>query len=405
MEIDLLNPERAAWELIRPRAILITLLKAIALLFVLPGAFIGMFVVFYKIGEDIRSHILLAIVVAGPLLLWLALALLNMAYDRFLGSEAVSYQGAVLANLFPMVLVAIVSLIAYLVAGLGLLDGANPSHTLADWGYFYYLLCSPVSAMTHPSPIPLHGWLDHTIAGLMSMLLLGIVYPSVVSIFIQGWRGREVFAGTQLELWAYLMRPVFWFEDFTIRQMNSDLSFQRKPFVKVGGLGYSPWQLWRYLKLTLLLPYRTLVCGNRPHTRRVYKKGDDWAINRLGTSQNIPFLSRMPDMLEMAVGIHHIPNAGQGFTLIFSDGDFFGASIRLERGVEGEEWVQYRWKPWGLVGSESKHGEMFKPLLQEVFKHVPAKIYAQAVKDAPDESSWILRVLIRPWHAWLYGTS
>jgi hypothetical protein len=80
-----------------------------------------------------------------------------------------------------------------------------------------------------------------------------------------------------------------------------------------------------------------------------------------------PFVSGIPEMIERAV--QDIPDAASGFTLIFSENPFPGATIELEwvREEVGGHW--YRW--------QEQEGWLC-PALFHYFPAAPRKIYAQA---------------------------
>jgi hypothetical protein len=188
------------------------------------------------------------------------------------------------------------------------------------------------------------------------------------------------------------------FEEFEIkevaRQMRSNAnieqssspagrSFQRTPFVAVGGHGYTLKQLWRYLYLPWVEAYRRWIVNTRPQQINAYRERGVWLIDdrkadHFGNLHGLPFMEQMPDMIVLAS--RHIPDADKGFTLCFWDRDFFGQSIVLDSRAEEGEWVRYRWKVWGVTGTNVKEGRMRRTALEARFKRPPRQIFVQAKK-------------------------
>ena len=85
-----------------------------------------------------------------------------------------------------------------------------------------------------------------------------------------------------------------------------------------------------------------------------------------------PFVSGMPEIIDLAV--RDIPDAGNGFTLMFSANPFPGATVELEwvREEMGGNW--YRWN--GLEG-------WLCPALFRYFETAPPKLFAQVSPRQP----------------------
>jgi hypothetical protein len=81
-----------------------------------------------------------------------------------------------------------------------------------------------------------------------------------------------------------------------------------------------------------------------------------------------PFVSGMPEIIEQAT--RDIPNAAEGFVLIFSPQPFPGATVELDwvREESGGNW--YRWTATGMEG-------WLCPALFRYFETAPRKLYAQ----------------------------
>jgi hypothetical protein len=81
-----------------------------------------------------------------------------------------------------------------------------------------------------------------------------------------------------------------------------------------------------------------------------------------------PFVAGMPEIIDRAV--QEIPDAGDGFLLIFSASPFPGATVELDRVREelGGHW--YRWAVHAMEG-------WLCPALFHYFETAPAKLYAQ----------------------------
>lgn len=93
---------------------------------------------------------------------------------------------------------------------------------------------------------------------------------------------------------------------------------------------------------------------------------DDPAVGLSGE----PFVAGVPEIIEQAVA--HIPNAEQGFNLIFSTQPFPGATIELRRVREeyGGNW--YEWAGRGMEG-------WLCPALFKYFDQAPERLYCQVL--------------------------
>ncbi len=105
-----------------------------------------------------------------------------------------------------------------------------------------------------------------------------------------------------------------------------------------------------------------------------YKWNGLWVFDdpRVGLDKE-PFVSGMPEIIDAAV--KDIPNAENGFVLIFSANPFPGAEVELEWDREslGGNW--YRWTKTGQEG-------WLCPALFHYFDKAPARLYAQAKPKA-----------------------
>ena len=86
-----------------------------------------------------------------------------------------------------------------------------------------------------------------------------------------------------------------------------------------------------------------------------------------------PFVAGADTLIDMATA--HIPDASEGFVLLFSDGQFPGASIELQRVREefGGHW--YRAPQWNAEG-------WLCPALFKYFEAAPERIYVQVKPKA-----------------------
>jgi hypothetical protein len=103
---------------------------------------------------------------------------------------------------------------------------------------------------------------------------------------------------------------------------------------------------------------------------RPYKSGGVWAFDDADAGLlREPFVAGIPEIIEAAV--RHIPDAEEGFTLIFSASPFPGQQLELEwlREEYGGNW--YRWTATGQEG-------WLCPALFKYFDTAPRRLYAQA---------------------------
>ncbi|NEP11632.1 MAG: hypothetical protein F6K14_15750 [Symploca sp. SIO2C1] len=103
-----------------------------------------------------------------------------------------------------------------------------------------------------------------------------------------------------------------------------------------------------------------------------YRYEQTWVFDdeRVGLVRE-PFVSGIPEMIDLIV--KDIPNADQGFKLLFSQNRFPGYQVELvwEREQYGGHW--YRWQQQNLEG-------WLCPALFKYFSEVPHQIYCQAEK-------------------------
>jgi hypothetical protein len=83
----------------------------------------------------------------------------------------------------------------------------------------------------------------------------------------------------------------------------------------------------------------------------------------------------MPEIIDLAV--REIPDAANGFSLIFSANPFTGAALEMERRREESGGNWYGWN--GMEG-------WLCPALFRYFEKAPAKLYAQAKPRQPQPS-------------------
>jgi hypothetical protein len=100
-----------------------------------------------------------------------------------------------------------------------------------------------------------------------------------------------------------------------------------------------------------------------------YRWNGVWVFDdpRVGLERE-PFVSGIPEIIDLAV--QGIPDAEQGFLLIFSARPFPGATVELD-------WVREEmgghWYRWGVHGMEG----WLCPALFHYFDTAPPKLYAQ----------------------------
>jgi hypothetical protein len=105
-----------------------------------------------------------------------------------------------------------------------------------------------------------------------------------------------------------------------------------------------------------------------------YRSSGMWVFDdpRVGLEKE-PFVAGMPEIIDLAV--RDIPDAAQGFHLIFSANPFPGAIIELEWAREEMSGNWYRWN--AMEG-------WLCPALFHYFESAPSKLYVQV---KPRESS------------------
>jgi hypothetical protein len=135
--IDLLDPAIHRWKLKRTLTLL-TVAKILAALVFFPAMFFGVFLCLWALAALIGS--LPTVALTCVILVLLIVALSRLAYDRWLGDESVSYQGAVLSSLSGILSFAAITLFAFIIADLSLIDGN--SHSLSQWCFYFGNLLS-----------------------------------------------------------------------------------------------------------------------------------------------------------------------------------------------------------------------------------------------------------------------
>src|SRR5215212_9168263 len=109
-----------------------------------------------------------------------------------------------------------------------------------------------------------------------------------------------------------------------------------------------------------------------------YRWNGLWVFDdpRVGLERE-PFVSGIPEIIDRAV--REIPDAEEGFLLIFSASPFPGATVELDRVREelGGHW--YRWDAHGMEG-------WLCPALFHYFETATPKLYAQ-VQARPHEGA------------------
>jgi hypothetical protein len=82
-----------------------------------------------------------------------------------------------------------------------------------------------------------------------------------------------------------------------------------------------------------------------------------------------PFVAGIPEMIDLLV--ERIPNARQGFRLLFSAHPFPGCHVEVEQVSEESGGVWYRW-------AEQDRQGWLCPALLRYFSAAPAKLYCRA---------------------------
>ena len=390
--IDLLDPTTYRWK-VKRHFTLLTVAKILAAILVFPAMFFSVFLVLWALAAVFGSVPI--VVLTCLILLAFIVALSKLVHDRWLGDESVSYQRAVLSSLSGILLFVAISLFAFLVADLKLIDGQI--HSLYEWSFYFSNVLS-YNALAQiagdQSGVSVNHWYSKAVVVTLNAFFYSTVITTIINFVFRSVKHEDNFTGTQLELWAHLLSPALWFEDCEIEETgrlidSSDRKLRtfagrtnrRKAIISVGGYGYAIIQLMRYVKL----PWKmggTYILHRKSPEIRVRKRDDNvWWIEESNVPDlaGNPFLKTMTDMIDFA--IRHFTEAEKGGLVAFrfSEGDFFGSTIVLEKtGLEGD-FILYRWKVWGVKETE-KEGSLYSDLLSKVFpnREPPAQIYVQA---------------------------
>jgi hypothetical protein len=391
--VDLLDPAVFQWKM-RRRFTLLTVAKVLSAIVLCPTLFFSVFLCLWALAALMGS--LPTVTLTCFILLLFIVALSKLAFDRWWGDDSVSFQGAVLSSLSGFLLFAAISLFAFIVAELRLIDGK--SHSLYEWSfYFSNLLSYNVLAQLvgDQARVSANQWHQKAVVVALNFLFYSTVITTLVNFVLRSFKRDIVVTGTQLDLWAHLSSPVYFLEDFDIRETGRLIgtiynnpkatiggTHRRKAIVKVGGYGYPVKQLVRYF----ILPWTSIVRLFRkmptPLLIRVCKIGSAWTIDdsTVPDLRGIPFDECMTEMIDFAT--RHIIIEENGFASIrFSEHDFFGSTIVLEKTGQEGDWILYKWKVWGVNQEDALRGKLYCRLLP--FAQPPAKIYAQATSVTP----------------------
>jgi hypothetical protein len=110
-----------------------------------------------------------------------------------------------------------------------------------------------------------------------------------------------------------------------------------------------------------------------------YRLHGTWVFDdeRVGLEQE-PFVSGIPEIIDMVV--HDIPDAENGFRLLFSAQAFPGYQARLEHVREEYEGNWYRWPEQNMEG-------WLCPALLRYFDTAPRELYCKAEAKERQERS------------------
>lgn len=245
------------------------------------------------------------------------------------------------------------------------------------------------------SGISANEWHRKAIVIGLNVVFYSTVITTTINFVLGSIKREAILTGTQLDLWAHLFSPVYWLEDFEVEETGRFVeahhpdssaiaggTHRRQAIIKVGGYGYPIKQLMRYFTLPWISVGKTLIFRRmpKPILIRVRRIGSVWMIDDSSAPdlQGIPFDECMTAMIDFATRfIVHADNEAVSFR--FSESDFFGSTIVLEKTGREDDWILYRWKVWGVNQEDAMCGKLFCHLLP--FKEPPAKIFVQARKD------------------------
>jgi hypothetical protein len=110
--------------------------------------------------------------------------------------------------------------------------------------------------------------------------------------------------------------------------------------------------------------------ANSIHVILPYRHASSWVFDdvRVGL-QREPFVSGIPQMIDMLVA--DVPNAAQGFRLLFASEPFPGYQVELVQVREECRGVWYRWDDRNAEG-------WLCPALFLYFPQAPSRLYARA---------------------------
>lgn len=419
--IDLFSPGISRWEITR-RPDLLTAVKVLSAGIVFPGLVLVGLVVLWALGRFVIFYHAPMVVLTCLMLLMFVVTLGKVCYDRFLGSQV-----PLLRLLSTVAMFAITALLAYLVAAPHFVRD-DPISFLQWCRYYGNLLSFGLLNQLAGEQDKITPYWGETVACVvLSWFFYFTVITALVNFVWHAVRCREEFIGTQFDLWAYLLSPVFWLEDFEIKETGRLLAlprdrsqgpnsrkpwlayqgedtekaeppshqvttlpalrFTRSAFVAVGGHDYIFKQFLRYLYLPWTTVYNSVIARKRIYRLELLKHDDVWMIedwtgdgqtDGFGPLHYVQFTRGMPQMLDFAT--RHIPRAAEGCTLKIADHDFFGATIVLHKQAEDDDTVTYRWTPWGVSTSSTFPGQMTRSRLMLTFKDrldPPPRIYVQ----------------------------
>jgi hypothetical protein len=110
--------------------------------------------------------------------------------------------------------------------------------------------------------------------------------------------------------------------------------------------------------------------ANQIHVIQPYRHASTWVFDDPGVGlHQEPFVSGIPQMIDTLVA--NVPNAAQGFRLLFAGEPFPGYQVELVKVREEYQGVWYRWEGRTAQG-------WLCPALFRYFDQAPPRLYARA---------------------------
>ncbi len=384
-QINLLDPTIFQWEIDRGSVWSATG-RALAACFAIPCLILGGFLVFWAIGEATSHRITLGLSLVFMVILNVALG--SLIYRKYWSDDSFYNSDPVVSKIISGYLFLILSIAMYLIAVLGVVDGNT--HSGPEWvRYFCGILSNNTLDYLLASPSPIHP--QHAFATLavsvLRFLLSFTVFGTLSFAFASVFTAKHKLTGSNLDTWAYLFSPAFWLNNNLVRQTSVMVKeYGREKaiptFIQVkqneikrvgGGYRYLIKQFFRHLLLPLKTVWHAYHEANR-HEQPIHNFQGNW-YTRLDATQ-VPFVDGMSEIIDFAA--RSFPEKRKEFVLVFSDTDFYGASVVLDLVDQDDNAFTYRWKVWGVQGGSSMTGRLYRDYFDSrFFADTPKRLFVQ----------------------------